>query len=57
MTQYTGKCVHLLNGKIFDVQVVDSSGIGNVLLPEEYEAKGVQPPLSQLPDCSSTDSA
>jgi hypothetical protein len=53
MSSYTGKCVvRLSTGAIFDVQVVDTSGIGITLSPEEYVARGITPPLKELPDCS-----
>lgn len=54
MSQYTGKCiVRISTGEILSVHVVDSTGMGMTLSPEEYVARGVKPPLDQLPNCSS----
>ena len=53
MSSYTGKCVvRISTGQIIDVHVVDSTGIGMTLSPQEYEARQVKPPLEELPDCS-----
>lgn len=55
MSQYTGKCVvRISTGEIISVHVVDTAGIGMTLSPEDYEARGVKPPLDQLPNCSSS---
>jgi hypothetical protein len=55
MSSYTGKCVlRTRDGKIVDVQVRDSAGMGITLSPEEYRARGIKPPLEELPDCSSS---
>lgn len=54
MSEYTGKCVvRIADGTIVDVHVVDSKGIGATLSPTEYQSRGIRPPISELPDCSS----
>ena len=54
MTSYIGVCVvRLSNGEIFNVQVKDPAGNGMVLTPQEYQHRQINPPLNQLPDCSS----
>ena len=51
MTSYTGIYVQrTTTGAIFSVQVRDSAGIELSLNPAEYERRGVQPPMDQLPD-------
>jgi hypothetical protein len=55
MSSYTGKCVlRTRDGIIVDVQVRDSAGHGMTLPPKEYRARGIKPPLEELPDCSSS---
>jgi hypothetical protein len=38
------------NGQIHGVQVVDTAGNENSLDPSIYRARGISPPLEELPD-------
>jgi len=50
MSTYTGLYVQRLSdGTIFNVQVRDPSDHESGLTPEDYEAKGILPPIDQLP--------
>lgn len=50
-SSYTGLYVQRLNdGAIHNVQVVDAGGHSIPLNPNEYIARGVQPPIDQLSD-------
>lgn len=42
MSQYTGKCViRISTGEIIDVHVVNTSGTGMILPPQEYQTRGI----------------
>lgn len=51
MSSYTGLYVQrLTTGHVHGVQVDDGAGIENSLNPDVYTARGIQPPIDQLPD-------
>jgi hypothetical protein len=50
MSTYTGLYVQRLSdGTIFNVQVRDPRGNETGLIPQDYEARGILPPIDQLP--------
>lgn len=51
MSSYTGLYVQRLStGQIHGVQVRDTAGTDVPLDPTEYRARGIQPPIEELPD-------
>jgi hypothetical protein len=50
-SSYTGLYVQRLeDGRIFNVQVVDTAGNGNAIEPDVYKQRGCKPPIEELPD-------
>jgi hypothetical protein len=53
MSNYVGKCVvRLQSGDVVSVHVVDTAGNGMTLDPSDYKARGIKPPLTELPECA-----
>lgn len=50
MSSYTGKFKHVLSsGEIIDLHVEDHNGYGMNISEADYNQRGIQPPVEELP--------